>query len=248
MAVVLTVGLSLISRTTTDIKISRQQEESARAFSAAEAGIEELLKTGSAGVPIQSTLESGAQFFANVPTATGQTEYTFPEEIAPGESATLWLATHDAGGSLTAPYYPASAAFNLCWSSGAVEVSVYYQQGSEHKVARAAFDAVPGRGNNFASPDGGSCLGFANKKMVKFADLGVPGGATLLFVNLKPYYGAAKIGVEAQAGSVFSAQGREIVSTGTLGQITRKVKVVQGWPAPPAVFDYPLFSGGDLAK
>ena len=40
MIVALTVGLSLASRTITNMKISKQNEESQRAFQAAEAGIE----------------------------------------------------------------------------------------------------------------------------------------------------------------------------------------------------------------
>ena len=47
MAVALTIGLAVVSRSITDIKISRQEEESARVFSVAEAGIEEALKLGS---------------------------------------------------------------------------------------------------------------------------------------------------------------------------------------------------------
>jgi hypothetical protein len=44
MVVVLTVGLSLISHSVTDISISKDEEEAMRAFSAAEAGIEEALR------------------------------------------------------------------------------------------------------------------------------------------------------------------------------------------------------------
>ena len=40
----LTIGLSLISRTVTDVRISSQIEQSSRAFSAAEAGVETALK------------------------------------------------------------------------------------------------------------------------------------------------------------------------------------------------------------
>src|SRR3989344_3666431 len=43
-AVALGLGLSIISQSTTDIRISQQEQESARAFNAAEAGIETALK------------------------------------------------------------------------------------------------------------------------------------------------------------------------------------------------------------
>ena len=96
---------------------------------------------------------------------------------------------------------------------------------------------------------GGGCLGLNYKKTVNLdlAGLGIPGGAALLFVSLKPYYSSARVGVKA-SGATFPSQGKEIISTGTFGEITRKVRVFRGWPAPPAVFDYPLFSGGNLAK
>ena len=47
LAVVLTVVLSILARSVTDIKLSTGSEESLRAFSAAEAGIERALIAGS---------------------------------------------------------------------------------------------------------------------------------------------------------------------------------------------------------
>ncbi len=46
MAVATTIGLALASRSTQDVNISTQVEESSRAFSAAEAGIEEGTEAG----------------------------------------------------------------------------------------------------------------------------------------------------------------------------------------------------------
>jgi len=45
VAVALGFGLSTISRSTTELKISKQEQEASRAFNAAEAGIEEALRT-----------------------------------------------------------------------------------------------------------------------------------------------------------------------------------------------------------
>jgi len=246
MVVALTVGLGLMSRTTTDIKVSQQQEESARAFSAAEAGIEEALRSGGIiGGPV--TLDSGANYTSTV-SETGYTEFLFPDEIFPGQTATLWLAEHS-GDDLDETNTYSGASFDLCWRGGAVEVSVYYKSGGDYQVRRGAYDPDGARrsSNHFSAPDGGSCLNLANKKTVRLADLGVPGGATLLFANLKPYYSTTKIGAVA-SGSPFPSQGKEIESIGTLGTITRKVKVFRSWPAPPAIFDYGLFSGSGLVK
>lgn len=45
LSIAVTIALSLIGRSVTDVSMSRNLEESARAFSAAEAGIEETLLT-----------------------------------------------------------------------------------------------------------------------------------------------------------------------------------------------------------
>ena len=45
MIIALTIGLSVASRSITNLRISRQSEESSRAFQAAEAGVEEILQT-----------------------------------------------------------------------------------------------------------------------------------------------------------------------------------------------------------
>ena len=49
MAVGLTIGLAIASQSVTDISISETEEKSLRAFNAAEAGIEEVLQMGSLG-------------------------------------------------------------------------------------------------------------------------------------------------------------------------------------------------------
>jgi len=238
MTVVLTIGLALMSRTTTDIQISQQQEESARAFSAAEAGVEEALRGGGIiGGPV--TLDSGASY-TSMSTAVGRADFTFPDEIAPGDVATLWLAEHS-GDILDEGNTYSGSSFNLCWSDGAVEVAVYYKDGGEYKVTRGAYDANRGRGNGFADVDSGGCLDLTYKKAIS-----LPAGV-LLFVNIKPFYSTAKIGAEG-VGVNFPSQGQEIESIGTLGEIVRKVRVFRSWPASAAVFDYGVFSGSGLVK
>src|SRR5687767_6526323 len=56
LIVALTVGLSLASRTVLNVRLSRQGEESQRAFQAAEAGVEQIL---------QSNANSAQYFLSN---------------------------------------------------------------------------------------------------------------------------------------------------------------------------------------
>lgn len=252
MAVALTIGLSVISRSITDVKISQQTEESARAFSAAEAGIEESLVTGSGG--IGSFTETGASY--QVQTADfgdGATQLVFPQEVSIDEPQTLWLARHDpaTGNVIETAYYTASN-IDVCWGgNAALEVSVYYKDGSTYKVARGAYDPDGGRRalNNF-DPTDGLCptLSMSNRKSIGFTD---PATKPLLFLRLRTFYNNAQVGVVTAgsgAGNVLPSQGTRYESTGTAGAATRKVEVVRYWPVPPPIFDFVLSSGGGLTK
>ena len=61
MIVALTIGLSVASRTVTELKLSKQNEESQRAFSAAEAGIDRVLQQGGE-ITLSEALGNNANF------------------------------------------------------------------------------------------------------------------------------------------------------------------------------------------
>ena len=83
MAVGLTVALAIVSRSVTDIRISRQEEESARAFSAAEAGIEQALIGGEGDYSIESEGETITAHVSQVGQGGGQT-FIFPGQVQRG--------------------------------------------------------------------------------------------------------------------------------------------------------------------
>jgi hypothetical protein len=100
MSVALSVVLSIVARTVTDIGISKSQDESIRAFNAAEAGVEEAI-IGSVNSGETYTLpESGAEYTPVLTTksSTGLTDGTFefdyPTGLAAGESASFWFVSH----------------------------------------------------------------------------------------------------------------------------------------------------------
>lgn len=246
MAVALTISLSVISRSITDIRISQQTEEAARAYSAAEAGIEEALITGSSGSLTFS--ETGAKYTTDVAGVGEGNEFVFPQELTQNEIQTLYLARYETSGSLTR-YYTAGT-INVCWrGNAALEVSTYYQQAGSYKVARVALDPDASRRdtNKFDPPDGDSCVGLSNKKT-----LTLPTGAniTLLFLRLRVFYANAQVGIASPEGpgGTLPSQGTKIESTGQAGQATRKVEVVRFHPAPPEIFDFVLFSETGLTK
>ena len=244
MAVALTIGLSVVSRSITDIRISQQTEEAARAYSAAEAGIESALVGGS----LSGTFpETQATYSATVASNYGAgNQFVLPGEMSPNEIQTVYLATYNSSNTppFGPPYYTAST-IEVCWQgSAAIEVTTYYRDGTTYKVAREAVDPDEPRGliNGFSEADSGSCAGLNNRKVIS-----LPNGAsiTLLFLRLRIFYASAKVGV---VGFNLPSQGAKIESVGQAGTATRKVEVVRFHPAPPEIFDFTLYSGQGLEK
>src|SRR3972149_10501389 len=90
MAVILTVVLSVISRSITDISLTTYSEDALRAFSAAEAGVERALIVGSD----VSEAIGNASFTADVSgLAEGSSSYDYPIEVYSGESIYIWFVS-----------------------------------------------------------------------------------------------------------------------------------------------------------
>ena len=68
------------------------------------------------------------------------------------------------------------------------------------------------------------------------------------FLRLKPIDGDALVAVDPPDPQVLPSQGEEILSTGKAGDTIRKIRVVKSYPSWPEIFDYVLFSGGNLVK
>jgi len=132
MATLTTVVMSIVSRSISEVEITNREEESLRAFSAAEAGIEQALVTAAVGTSVSDNLE--------VPTTpnnqTGISEYnadvssfpaalnsfTYPVEMLSGESVTIWLVTRD-GNTIydcsSQPCYSGNS-IQLCWGEDGI--------------------------------------------------------------------------------------------------------------------------------
>ncbi|MBI5620098.1 hypothetical protein HY950_04005 [Candidatus Gottesmanbacteria bacterium] len=258
----LTIGLSLVSRTVTDIRISSQIEQSNRAFSAAEAGVESALKGAVVGGPTGTVSFSGASANYQVSQFGGNdSTLSFPlTETA--NTQTVWLIDHDANGNNlneAGSSYSPSASFDLCFGAGttsnpAVVVSLYYKDGSSYKVAKAAYDPtsiVRTPVNNFYQADtvGGYCGGnFRYKKTITPTSpapdgFGIAGTAKLLFLRIQPVYEHTALAFKPAAGNSLPIQGKVITSVGqtTTGTV-RRIQVYQGYPVLPTLLDFGIFS------
>jgi len=274
MAVALTLVLSVLSRTISDVKISSQDENSLRAFSAAEAGVEQALVVGS---DTGSVDIGDAKFSAKVSDfAEGENAFVFSNSFVSGEPAIVWFVSHDPiTGNLSCsgagnPCFKGDR-IKICWGDNpvtpvpAIEASIIYLNTAGNystvKIARATFDDNASRrsSNNFENPGGSSCTIGSNTfqygKTLVFNSFSpsIPYDQTnkLQFMILKLLYNntAHSIGVDvAGSGSVLPSQGQLVESSGTSGDANRSINVFQGYGELPSAFYYAIYGDGGLIK
>jgi len=268
LTIALTVVLSLIRRTTTDVATTSQLEESARAFSAAEAGIEDVLNRASGtSVTIQSG-EGSATFDTTYTSLSGSTAaYTYPTETQKGDVATVWLVPHNTDNSLDESgetFYckeSGECTIDVCWEQPlsspdipAVEIAVLYKHipSGTYDIQRFAYDPDPARlGNSFTrsgalSPGCGKASGVytAPTPIVLYTLYSMP-----IALRMTPYYNGTTFTVAPTAGRTLSSQGFEVSSTGKTGSgVTRKIIVKKNYEAPGSLFDYVLYANTTITN
>lgn len=260
LSIATTIALSLIARSTTDVAISNQITESSRAFSAAEAGIEEALKSG-VGTSGAQVLTAGISYSvskADIGGAVGA--YVFPKKISPGTTETLWLVGHNPDGTLAESPTYTSSGIDVCWSAEtttpAMSVAIYYKTaGGLYRLARRSYDPDSTRAltNNFSgvTASSGGCgagTGTTYKQTITFSTFTPeinPAIDAILMISMTPVY--ADTAVAVNATSALPIQGNKLESTGTTATgIARKIVVYQQYRSPPSVFDSIIYSQGSF--
>ena len=267
MAVILTIGLAVASYSITDIKISQQEEESARAFSAAEAGIEESLKIGAA---TNTTIEGITNNVTEDPQGE-EINFDFGGSKFPsGELANVWLIGHDSDGqpdeSITP--FPRTGQIKLCWgdsttmdaSTPALELALVYKNSlGDYKVIRQGYDPKADRQatTGFIAPDdrdGGNCpsgLAFDKDISLNAGDFNLTATDVPHLLRLKLLYNENEPqSIAIQASSALPNQGNCYESSASVqaSGVTRKIRQCQFHQAPPEIFDYVLFSTSGIVK
>lgn len=278
LAVVLTLVLFVLARSVTDVAVSSRSEDAIRAFSAAEAGVEQALILGTGG-----TSQVGNATFTSTVTnfASGQQSLVYPISLSPGETSTLWFMNHDTSGSMVCDaQHPCFTGRNLqiCWGkegtsnasadTPAVELTVVYEtipgNPATARIARAAFDPHPTRPatNSFSSSDPGTCTingqVFAFQKTVDLSTLGIAAGTYnteggLNYARIRMFYNSDQnqdvgFNVALAGGSALPTQGLQVDSSGTAGQSQRRLNVFQSWSEIPSDFDFTIYSPSGVSK
>lgn len=249
MVVVLTVGLSVASRSVTDVSLSTSKEAGIRAFNAAEAGIEEALS--------RASLAAGS-FGVTVGDITADVEVEEVKSVEALVERNDVLEVNLAGAT--------TSNVKISWVKGAgedpgcndgeggtsaVEIIRWREESSGNIIAqRYLYNAYScsslNSTNGFQSafdPGGGDFL----SEITSFPVDGDPAGGYDRALRIRPIYNKATILVEAVLPGELPSQQYEITSEAiTKTGESRVVQVTRSVPALPAVFDYALFSGTDL--
>lgn len=253
MIVALTAGLSIASRTITNLKLAKQNEESQRAFQAASSGIEKFLNSA-AGSTGGGDLPS-AKFETTVLTQTALT-YVLnnSSEIDQDRGIDVWLSDYPNfanryAGNITFYFGTKDQACNV--TSGdkvmpALEITFLRGQTSNPILERRVYDPCAStRNNNFDTGSSASSLvidGITFSRQtdpIGFGASGVNQGG--LIARVIPLYNSALIGIKWE--NTPKSQGKLLESTGSSGETKRKIVYFESHPQfPVEVFPYSIIS------
>lgn len=250
MIVVLTVGLSIASRTITNLKISKQNEESQRAFQAAEAGIERTLKEL---VDQAETLSDTVTSFRTIYTNTAASSLLLNggSEVDQNIGIDVWLSDYpdysDPSrfiGNVTI-YWATQLSPNQdqCGGSGerekpAIEILLLTGTRSNPTLNKRIIDPcarIPGSelGGGLGSVGTES---FHNQITITTTAVN-PG----LIMKVIPLYNSGRMGVSATAD--LPRQGTSVESIGQSGDTVRRIRYFQSHPQIPVeLFQYAILS------
>lgn len=252
----LTVGLSVASRVITNTKVTTDEVNAQKALSAAEAGVEEQIQNPVvAPTPI---------LFGNKSTVTSTSKTITASQflinggnlVSQDEGMDIWLSdypgyTTPRNMNLKIYWADSTSDANKCSSNPAIELVVL--SGSANSPAnvtlsRTAYETCSSRTspNHFTDPVNSESKNISGIVFNHSAVVSVTSG---LIARVIPLYADTKIAVEMFQSGSFNvglsnppAQGTLIQATGTSGNVTRTLRVFQGYPKlPTEFFPYSLF-------
>lgn len=269
MIVALTVGLSIASRTITNLKISSQTEESQRAFQAAEAGIEQALRSG--GATLESELEDADAAFS---TTIEEEEKTIValnggNVIDQSRGIDFFLAEYNEDPALLFQN-PWSGSLRVYWGNNgqscietsgedvppAIELVIIYDtNGGDPKdspnVVKYILDPCPGSQRVADASDvvaaTTSTYASVPGQPAYIYRATIPSAVSRgLIMKVVPLFNSSRVAVESLASApynVFPPQGKLIESTGVSGDTERKIIYFQSYPQiPNEIFPYSIVS------
>lgn len=244
MIVALTAGLSIASRTITNLKLSKQNEDSQRAFQAASAGIDKYINAASG---TNTNTLNNATFKTTVTTVNGANILlNNGEPVDQDRGIDVWLSTYP---NYAAPLY--NGVITLYWGNqnqnkctsgngtstrAAIEVVILTSNATP--VSKYVFD----RCSRIAgSLQPSSAFGAAFNGVTYDSTAAIPAVTNGMIMKVIPLYNSTIIGLQGEAA--FPSQGKVIQSTGTSGDSARKIIYFESYPQiPNEIFPYVVLS------
>lgn len=232
MVVLLTIGLSLATRTTQELFLSDQQAESTRVFNAAESGIEQALSEVQVGTGTLTI--DGVDITYNVSGSS-----TLDTRVSEGASVHIDLT----GYSNNVEFEWASE--GNCSERASLVATIFYDDAGTTRTKVIPFrPACSAHSDNFFNAIALGGNPYYHRYTIAAADL----PANSLFMRVKPVY--ADTDLKISGGIGFPTQYHVISSTAsyTEGDEERNIEVSRTLPAGPAYMDYALYSGGGITQ
>ena len=258
VAVGTTIALSLIGGSTADIEINKQIEESQIAFNAAEAGIEEALKTGVSNFSGTVPGVTRVSYNTTVAIVGGTTGvYTLPLTTQPGTGSTIWFVDHTTPTQLNMASYYTGSNITVCWDNTqtpGIGVTLYYFDTTDpvngYRVARYAYDSQRVvHQNGFSAPTSNANGCGLPTNAYSVISLPPTGTNIPILMHLRPYYAPTLFAVESDPGFALPQQGYRIDSTGqTESGVSKSILVYQDFPSPDITFDAAMISSQAITK
>lgn len=257
MVVALTIGLSVASRTITNLRNTQEQASSQKALSAAEAGVEQAIKNSA---NVAGSLNTTTNYNTTISQVSGTTPFKLNggNVIPKNDAIYVWLTAYSTNpanlwqnpwtGNLTIYWGDNSGACN----NAALEISLISGSKVSSTMTRYGIDPCStGRSasNHFVTCPNNvnpifTCTSssVAGSTFYYKTTISITNG---LLLRINPLYAGAFMAVAGD--HALPSQGSIITSTGTTDtntntSTTRKVTVFQGYPEIPAeFFPYTLF-------
>lgn len=252
--VLMTAGLSLVTRTTQEIYLSQQEAESARVFNAAEAGVEEALSQQFDTISVPVTAEP------DVNVTDASVSYTITPmdlvetTVLQGDVATVELEGSNPN-DLTIEW--GNDGDTPC-NNASLILTAYYDDAGTTRVynkaiaprgcpSRTITDLVPTADDYFEEAPLSGSGSYVSRYSLVLNDFALGVGTFPLMVRIRPVYFNAPLKV---TGASLPVQQHVIRSTGTndIGNEQRVIEVQRGVTGAPSIMDFALYSGAGILK
>ncbi|KKU87884.1 MAG: hypothetical protein UY18_C0024G0008 [Microgenomates group bacterium GW2011_GWF2_47_9] len=242
MGIVISIVLSIASRSLTDLVLSRQEKENSTTFALAEAGVEKALQAISEGGVMSGPLSDSTSF------VTGEFNVnalsSFELYVNEGQQAELdltgyvantisvyWTRTGDPSENLSSCVEGSETA------PAALEVVMVNTAGV---VTRAYYNPYDGGSCNL-STNGFTASLTGGATYRSRANITLPNPGSMAKLRLKPLYNGATI---SASGTNLDTQLYLVQSEAEGGSAKKEIEVRRTLDSGGSIFDYSLFSGG----